>query len=275
MHYFNLNLAFEVLMENLELERLYNPDGRIIVESKEVFSYRLHTHSYYEMILYEPFDGFVAVNGEKIKIDSLTAVIISPLSFHETETVSRSSARFIKVGFTRELLDDMAFEFSLVFEGVEKNGFLHRLFIEILKNAHNEGYLRHLIKCAAFIIQNEGEKIMLFETTKGQSAALKALKIINERFKEALSLPTIAQELSLTPQYLSRSFVSSFGVNFSQYLSIVRLKYAASMIENTNASITDICFESGYCNFSHFSRSFKKQYGTTPREYRRKIKAGR
>ena len=143
-------------MENLDLERLYNPDGRIIVESKEVFSYRLHTHSYYEMILYEPFDGFVAVNGEKIKIDSLTAVIISPLSFHETETVSRSSARFIKVGFTRELLDDMAFEFSLVFEGVEKNGFLHRLFIEILKNAHNEGYLRHLIKCAAFIIQNEG-----------------------------------------------------------------------------------------------------------------------
>ena len=57
LHYFNLNLAFEVLMENLELERLYNPDGRIIVESKEVFSYRLHTHSYYEMILYEPFDG--------------------------------------------------------------------------------------------------------------------------------------------------------------------------------------------------------------------------
>jgi len=59
-------------------------------------------------------------------------------------------------------------------------------------------------------------------------AALKALKLVNERFKEELSLPMIARELSLTPQYLSKSFASCFGVNFSQYLLSVRLKYAAS-----------------------------------------------
>ena len=258
-------------MENLELERLYNPDGRIIVESKEVFSYRLHTHSYYEMILYEPFDGCVTVNGEKTEMNSITAVVISPLSFHETEVKEGSSARFIKVGFNRELLEDMAFEFSLSFEGIEKNGFLHRLFLEICENANNAGYLRHLIKCAVFIIRSEGRKIMLSGTTKGQRAALKALKLVNERFKEELSLPMIARELSLTPQYLSKSFASCFGVNFSQYLLSVRLKYAASMIENTDASITDICFEAGYCNFSHFSRLFKRQYGVTPRDYRKKF----
>ena len=46
-------------------------------------------------------------------------------------------------------------------------------------------------------------------------AALKALKLVNERFKEELSLPMIARELSLTPQYLSKSFAPCFGVNFS------------------------------------------------------------
>ena len=86
-----------------------------------------------------------------------------------------------------------------------------------------------------------------------------------------MSAPSVAEKMSVTPQYLSLAFTSSFGINFSQYLSNIRLSYAASMIENTSESITDICFEAGYSNFSHFSRSFKKKYGLSPREYKNRF----
>lgn len=255
-------------MKKLELEKFYNTSGHIMVESKTVFDYPLHTHSYYEMILYEPFDGNVTVNGKNIKITSMTAVIVSPLNFHEIQLCSPACAKYIKVGFNGDIFADSDFDFSFVLEHIEADSFLHRLFREISENSGNEVYLKYLVNCAVYMIQTGGRKIMFSEASKGQSVSNKALKLINERFKDAISLPIIAKELSITPQYLSFAFVTSFGMNFSEYLSSVRLKYAASMIENTEVSITDICFESGYCNFSHFSRTFKKQYGLSPRAYR-------
>ncbi len=255
-------------MENLALKKFYNVGGHITVESKNVFDYPLHTHSYYEMILYEPFDGNVVVNGKNIEVTSMTAVIISPLDFHEIRLRAPTTAKYVKVGFNGDFLGDCDFDFSLVLEQIEADCFLHRLFGEIAENAGNEVYLKHLVSCAVYVIQSKGRQIMLSEESGRQSVSNKAIKLINEQFKDAISLSTVAKQLLITPQYLSAAFVSSFGMNFSEYLSSIRLKYAASMIEKTEVSITDICFESGYCNFSHFSRSFKRQYGLSPRAYR-------
>ncbi len=92
--------------------------------------------------------------------------------------------------------------------------------------------------------------------------------MINEGFRTPLPLPRVAQQLSVTPQYLSFAFKLGLGINFSQYLAYTRLQYAAHSMLNTRESITDICFDCGFENFSHFSRSFKRLFGISPREYR-------
>ena len=251
-------------------EKLSNLGGGITVESRKVFSYPLHTHTYCEMILYEAFDGEITVGGKNIEVGSITAVLLSPLDFHQITVKDGACATYIKVGFNPDTPDVPPVATSLVLDGIKKDSFLFALFGEIRDHAKNTPYLTRLVGCAVHILLSEGKKILPLDSSKSRSIALDALKVINEEFREALSLSAVAQKLSVTPQYLSYAFKQGLGINFSQHLTLTRLKYAANRMLNTRESITDICFESGFENFSHFSRSFKRLYALSPREYRNK-----
>ena len=62
-------------------------------------------------------------------------------------------------------------------------------------------------------------------------------------------------------------------MSFSHYVSELRLQHAADLLTATRAGITEICFAVGYGNFSHFSKSFKRRFGLSPRAYREKARA--
>jgi AraC-like DNA-binding protein len=253
---------------NLSPERIDNLHGGISVESRTVFSYPLHTHTYCEMILYEPFDGKVAVNGKEIEIKTTTAVILSPLDSHQITVKNGGDARYVKVGFHLDTPDLPPVAASVVLEGIEAGGFLPTLFCEIRDHAGKTPYLTRLVGCAVYHILDNGIEIPSLGESRHRSVALAALKMINEGFRTPLPLPRVAQQLSVTPQYLSFAFKLGLGINFSQYLAYTRLQYAAHSMLNTRESITDICFDCGFENFSHFSRSFKRLFGISPREYR-------
>lgn len=252
------------------MEKLCNVHGDILVESSSVFSYGIHMHTYYEMTLYEPFDGKISLNGKDTDINSITAVLVCPSDFHEITVKESTSAKFIKIGFNAEILGDLVPDFSIVMTNIEKSSFLVGVFKEINAKSKDKAYIKLLINSIIHMMVNNGEKITSVNISKGYKTAVSAAKIVNENFNGVITLESTAKKLSVAPQYLSHVFKQSLGVNFSDYLSGLRLKYAEKLIKNTEKSITEICFDAGYGNFSHFSRSFKKQYGLSPREYRNK-----
>ena len=83
------------------------------------------------------------------------------------------------------------------------------------------------------------------------------------------ALDSVAAELGITPQYLSRLFCKNAGVGFSQYLTRARLEKAAFYLKETNLTVTEIAYEVGYRDLSHFMRSFKKYFGVTPLGYKK------
>ncbi|HIV40979.1 MAG TPA: helix-turn-helix transcriptional regulator, partial [Candidatus Mediterraneibacter guildfordensis] len=70
--------------------------------------------------------------------------------------------------------------------------------------------------------------------------------------------------------YLSRLFKNEVGQTFSKYLMEFRLRKAANLLENELLKINDVAMLVGYNDVSHFIQYFKKIYGCTPEEYRRK-----
>ena len=72
--------------------------------------------------------------------------------------------------------------------------------------------------------------------------------------------------------HLNINFHLPLIIGFSEYVSKMRLNYAAVLLAETNESVTDICFASGYGNLSHFLRCFKKEYGVSPKKYRANAK---
>lgn len=256
------------------MKKFQNSYGNILTESNTVFSYNIHTHTYFEMILYEPFHGKITINEKEISINSLTAVLIAPFDFHEIQVDKNSSSKFIKIGFNTEILSGEKPDFSIIADNIEKDDFLISLFNEIFKSSQDETYKKLLINTAVYILLRKGSKNQLINISKGCKIAIQAIKILNENFTDPITLESTARKLSITPQYLSNIFKANSGVTFSKYRNTLRLQYAAKLILETKKSITEVCFESGYGDFSHFSRSFKKYYGILPRNYSKTIKTG-
>ena len=98
----------------------------------------------------------------------------------------------------------------------------------------------------------------------------KALKYIHEHCAEEIFLADIANDLFVTPNYLSRLFRQEMGESFSDYLSQLRMKKACSLLVESNMKIYQIGDALGYPNPRYFSEWFQKNTGISPIEYRKR-----
>ena len=90
-----------------------------------------------------------------------------------------------------------------------------------------------------------------------------------------LDLQRIADEQHVSGRYIQKLFQQA-GLSFSPYLRQRRLAHCKSDLANAtlrHLSISEICFHWGFNDAGHFSRSFRAEFGTTPREFRQ-AKAG-
>ena len=257
-------------MDKYKIQTLHKTGVGIAVECGNVISFPIHMHTYYEMLLYEPFDGFVKINDCRIVPDKLTAMVFVPSDFHQIVVNGSSEAKFMKVGFNSDTIDRACLpKTSMVLDSIEEDSLFVKAYREVIENPGNEFYKKNLIQVILCNIFQKGKSIAPYRNSGGNHLGAAALKIINEQFTENLTLGSVAEHLCITPQHLSNTFKANMGINFSEYLSAVRLRYAEKLLLETDATITEICSMSGYRNFSHFLRSFKKAYGRSPLNHRK------
>ena len=97
----------------------------------------------------------------------------------------------------------------------------------------------------------------------------RARALIERNFAEPLRLRTVADRVGVHPVHLARTFRRTYQTTFAGYLRQVRLDFARQELARSMAtSLSEIAFAAGYCDQSHFSRSFKRYTGLTPAEYR-------
>jgi len=106
-----------------------------------------------------------------------------------------------------------------------------------------------------------------FDTSKSRR-----IKIVNQYLYDNLVNPIkindVAALVSMTPSAFSHFFKKRTQRSFSDYLSDLRIGYAAKLLIESEKTISEICFESGFNNISNFNRSFKFKEGCTPTEFR-------
>ncbi len=100
------------------------------------------------------------------------------------------------------------------------------------------------------------------------------ISFIEKNFNSAIKLEDVAKAGNYNPNYVSQFFRLKAGVNFYEYLTRIRLRHAISDINNTNDSLTDIAYSSGFASSKALSRSFMQYYGISPSEYRSRIRKG-
>jgi AraC-like DNA-binding protein len=112
-----------------------------------------------------------------------------------------------------------------------------------------------------------------FEITTQDNERLRNIfNYIREHFKRQISLEEMAVEANMTPPAFARYFKKNTGKTFTQFVNEYRLVHASKLLAEKPTSITDICFESGFNNFSHFSKLFREYSGKSPSEYRKEFR---
>jgi len=107
----------------------------------------------------------------------------------------------------------------------------------------------------------------------GDTVVRQAMLMIEQRLSQPDLLSDISRELGISMRQLERRFVADVSITPRNYRLKLRLARARWMIEHTDASLTDIGFECGFGNGSHFSRAFTNHFKASPSSLRRTQRA--
>jgi YesN/AraC family two-component response regulator len=99
----------------------------------------------------------------------------------------------------------------------------------------------------------------------------KAREYIHEHQAEKLSLGQVARAVNMSTFYFCKTFKKVTGINFTDYLSRVRIEKSKNLLLNPNLRVSEIAFEVGFQSLTHFNRVFKKILGQSPTEYRSQL----
>ncbi len=97
----------------------------------------------------------------------------------------------------------------------------------------------------------------------------KAEEYIRTHIYKNISRAEVAEVVYLNEEYFSKLFSKYTGWTFKDYVIKEKMKVASQLLANTNLSVSVIATKTGFDNFSHFSRTFKKLTDVTPQEYRK------
>ncbi len=95
---------------------------------------------------------------------------------------------------------------------------------------------------------------------------------VDDNYMLDIGIGQIAEQLNITPNYLSTLFHKKTGTNFMSYLKNVRLFKAKELLTGSNIQIQQVAEQVGYLSTRHFARLFSEQFGCLPSEYRDSFK---
>ncbi|MCI9846477.1 chromate resistance protein ChrB domain-containing protein [Flavobacterium pectinovorum] len=253
-----------------DAEFIYVPFDSVIEESKKLnaipFDIPGVEYTHYEDQC--TFDYIV----KKHKIDDPAIIVISKIvrgADTDRHDIANESAGLwaISAGLAHNITDDAKLlEIGMVVYDALYSWASHLYHQKHLQNSPFESLLHEVY--VKFLKTNKtGEK-----KVPGWVNELKEMIQDQIDTQFTFDLKKISTDLELNPSYLSREFSKYFeDLNFGDYIRKIRIEKAINLIQNSNYTLTEISYLTGFSDQSHFTRIFKLHTGENPSSFRKKI----
>ncbi|MGN0107165.1 MAG: helix-turn-helix transcriptional regulator, partial [Hominilimicola sp.] len=94
------------------------------------------------------------------------------------------------------------------------------------------------------------------------------LSYITQNYNSISGIEEVASRFYITKYHLCRLFKQHTGLTITHYITQIRLQHACELLTDTNKSVTAIAMECGFNSSMYFCKTFKKNIGMTPSEFR-------
>lgn len=233
----------------------------------------LQFHSNIEIYIVDDGEMEMLVDGKTktLKKGDIAAVLSYTPHAYKTPVSSASSIIFIPTHMCEEFMSMTENKRQVspfisspeAYKTVKK--YFHLLQEEGVNSLKQSGYVYVIL---GTILENT-----VFESTNkpvDSELISKILFYINENYQSDITPSHIAEHFGYSQSHISRYFKSCCGVNLVRYIAIMRLKHAV-MLMCEGHNITYCILESGFTSNTAFYRSFKNEFGCSPKEYIKKI----
>lgn len=128
-----------------------------------------------------------------------------------------------------------------------------------------------LLKIFAQHLSMLSNQVLVQQENAEPPVITKAKAYIEEHQAEDLSLGQVAKAVATSSFYFCKIFKKMTGINFTEYLSRVRIEKSKNLLLNPNLRVSEIAYEVGFQSLTHFNRVFKRVLGQSPTDYRAQL----
>jgi AraC-like DNA-binding protein/ligand-binding sensor protein len=129
----------------------------------------------------------------------------------------------------------------------------------------------HLLAIFADHLSIKSNQIAVQQANSEPPVITRAKQFIADHHTENLSLGRVAQAVHTSAFYFCKLFKKITGINFTEFVSRMRVEKSKNLLLNPNLRVSEVAFEVGFQSLTHFNRIFKKVVGQSPTEYRSRL----
>ena len=155
--------------------------------------------------------------------------------------------------------------------GVDRNALEKAYFAGKIVTASQHDSTVKLLTIFAQHLAIVSNQVIIQQENAEMPVIKKAKEYIREHQAEKVSLGSVAKAVNMSAFYFCKMFKKAAGINFTDYLTRVRIERAQNLLLNPNLRISEIGFEVGFQSLTHFNRVFKKIAGQSPTDYRAQL----
>lgn len=268
----------------------------VLERDEQFFKSPFHYHPEIELVYIKESFG-KRVIGDKIEAfeagdlvlvgANLPHVWLSDESFHQGVSLTR--AKSVVIYFNKEIFGEGFYslreveKINTLFKNAQRGlniiGNDRKKVIDIIERlVQKTGFERVLglleilhvlsVSADAEFINSETYSGVVYN--KDTDRLAEVFKFINASFGSDITLNDVAKKANLTPQSFCRLFKKRMNKHFMEYLNEVRISHACRYLMDTDCSISEIAYMSGFKTVSNFNKVFKENTGYCPTSYRLK-----
>lgn len=273
----NPRFLFSCLLERQEEEKNY------------------HCHDFIEIVIILKGKGHFLINGTEIPITEGNVLLLNPGTYHKSIPAPSHTLTECYLAFTDVEFVNTPKNFIPLFHGQKILGKLpEKTKKEIFQlcgamnqesQSRNTGrYLMlkaYLIQILCLLLRFDQQEELSderhmqgyeFKSPNKTYVVQQIMKYMEAHYREKISLDQIAENMYLSPFYISKLFKSETGDTPINYLISLRMEKAKELLDrNPVLSIQEAAAQVGYEDAYHFSKLFKKYYGLSPMYYKARI----
>lgn len=256
------------------------------INDRQRKDFAFHYHDFNKIIIFLSGNINYTIEGKNYILKPYDIVLVNAGEIHRPSVLDNSAYERIIIYVSTQFLGNYSekeYNLNYCFERAKKEhsnvlriasiekSKLYQVCLELEHSFTDQAFAKELyqkILFLEFMIQLNrtaiSNHINYLDSANGNTKLLQILDYINEHLTEEVTIDTLSEQFYLSRYYLMHFFKEETGYTIGNYITEKRLLLAKDLVQK-GYSITEACFQSGFKNYSTFSRAFKKAFNTLPK----------